>query len=113
MAANDRRYDSQSGAWTDGAATFLRCTLWRQAGENLANSLTRGMRVLVTGVLKQRSFQTREGDKRTVLELDVTEVGASLKWATVAVTKATRTTGSNRDDSAPAAAAAPPAEPPF
>jgi single-strand DNA-binding protein len=93
VAANDRRYDQQSGQWVDGDATFLRCTLWRQPAENLAESLNKGARVLVTGTLRQRSYETGEGEKRTVLELDVTEVGASLRWATVKTTKAARTNG--------------------
>ena len=93
VAANDRRFDKQTGQWVDGDATFLRCTLWRQPAENLAESLNKGARVLVTGTLRQRSYETGEGDKRTVLELDVTEVGASLKWATAKIAKAARTTG--------------------
>lgn len=91
VAANDRRYDQQQGRWIDGDATFLRCTLWRQPAENLAGSLNKGARVLVTGTLRQRSYETDQGEKRTVMELDVTEVGASLRWATAKVTKATRT----------------------
>lgn len=90
IAANDRKYDQATKSWTDGDATFLRCTLWRQAAENAAESLTRGTRVMATGSLRQRSFETREGEKRTVLELDVDELGASVKWATVKVNKADR-----------------------
>ncbi|SDH16627.1 single-strand DNA-binding protein [Lentzea fradiae] len=117
IAANDRRYDQQSGQWVDGDATFLRCTLWRQPAENLVNSVGKGNRVLVTGTLRQRSFE-HDGQKRTVLELDVTEVGPSVRWATAKVTKVTRTNA----ESAPAADSwgAPPAggsgfagEPPF
>jgi single-strand DNA-binding protein len=91
VAANDRRLDKQTGQWVDGDATFLRCTLWRQPAEHLAESLHKGNRVLVTGTLRQRSYETNEGEKRTVLELDVAEIGASLRWATVKVAKATRT----------------------
>ncbi|WP_309117767.1 single-stranded DNA-binding protein [Saccharothrix sp.] len=91
VAANDRRYDQQQGRWIDGDATFLRCTLWRQPAENLAGSLGKGARVLVTGTLRQRSYETDQGEKRTVMELDVAEIGASLRWATAKVTKATRT----------------------
>lgn len=118
VASNDRRYDKDSGRWVDGDATFLRCTLWRQPAENLVNSVGKGNRVLVTGTLRQRNFE-HEGQKRTVLELDVTEVGPSVRWATAKVTKVVRTDGG----SAPAADAwgsAPPAggsgfadEPPF
>lgn len=90
IAANDRKFDRESGGWKDGDATFLRCTLWRQAAENAAESLTRGTRVLATGSLRQRSFETKDGDKRTVFEMDVDEVGPSVKWATVKVNKADR-----------------------
>ena len=96
VAANDRRYDPATREWADKGATFLRCTLWRQAAENLAESLTKGTRVLVTGILRQREWETPEGDKRYAFDVDVTEIGASLKWATVTVTKAacdTPTTG--------------------
>ncbi|SRR5690625_5051905 len=90
VASTPRRFDSQSSQWVDGEALFLRCSIWRQAAENVAESLTRGMRVIVQGRLKQRSFETREGEKRTVIELDVDEVGPSLKFATANVTKASR-----------------------
>lgn len=76
--------------WVDGDALFLRCNIWRQAAENVAESLTRGARVIVSGRLKQRSFETREGEKRTVVELDVDEVGPSLKYATASVNKVAR-----------------------
>ncbi|PWK81684.1 single-strand binding protein [Lentzea atacamensis] len=95
IAANDRKYDQASKSWKDGDATFLRCTLWRQAAENAAESLIRGTRVIATGALKQRSFETREGEKRTVLELDVDELGPSVKWATVKVQKADREGGTS------------------
>lgn len=90
IAANDRKFDRDSGGWKDGDATFLRCTLWRQAAENAAESLTRGTRVLATGSLRQRSYETKEGEKRTVFEMDVDEIGPSVKWATVKVNKADR-----------------------
>jgi single-strand DNA-binding protein len=80
--------------WEDGDALFLRCNIWRQAAENVAESLTRGARVIVSGRLKQRSFETREGEKRTVVELDVDEIGPSLKYATAKVNKMARQ-GSN------------------
>ena len=77
--------------WKDGDSLFLTCTVWRQAAENVAESLTRGMRVIVTGRLKQRSYETKEGEKRTVYELEVDEVGPSLRNASAKVTKVTRT----------------------
>ncbi|MFD1151420.1 single-stranded DNA-binding protein [Saccharothrix hoggarensis] len=100
VAANDRRYDQQQGRWIDGDATFLRCTLWRQPAENLAESLNKGARVLVTGTLRQRSYDTPDGEKRTVMELDVAEVGASLRWATAKLAKAARTSVPAPSDSA-------------
>ena len=90
VASTPRTYDRQSGEWKDGDALFLRCSLWREAAENVAESLTRGARVIVTGRLRQRSFETREGEKRTVIELDADEVGPSLRYATAKVTKANR-----------------------
>ncbi|WP_308189475.1 single-stranded DNA-binding protein [Nocardia africana] len=89
VASTPRYFDRDAGEWKDGDPLFLRCNLWRQAAENLAESLSRGARVIVMGRLKQRSFTTREGDKRTVVELDVDEVGASLRYATATVTRAT------------------------
>lgn len=79
--------------WEDGDPFFLRCNIWRQAAENVAESLTKGARVIVTGRLKQRSFETREGEKRTVVELEVDEVGPSLKYATATVNKVARQGG--------------------
>jgi single-strand DNA-binding protein len=92
VAANDRRYDKDSGQWVDKGATFLRCSIWCHAADNVAESLTRGARVLLTGTLRQREWETPEGEKRYAFDVDVTEIGASLKWATVTVTKATRDT---------------------
>jgi single-strand DNA-binding protein len=89
IAANARRLNKQTGEWEDGDATFLRCNLWRQAAENVAESLTRGARVLAVGQLKQRSFES-DGQKRTVMELEVDEVGPSLRWATTKVNKVSR-----------------------
>ena len=85
--------DKATNEWKDGEALFLRCSIWRQAAENVAESLQRGMRVVVTGRLKQRSFETREGEKRTVIELEVDEIGPSLRYATAKVTKASRGEG--------------------
>lgn len=93
VASTPRTFDRQSGEWKDGEALFLRCNIWRQAAENVAESLTRGMRVVVQGRLRQRSFETREGEKRTVIEMEVDEVGPSLRYATAKVNKASRGTG--------------------
>jgi single-strand DNA-binding protein len=93
VASTPRTFDRQTGEWKDGEALFMRCNIWRQAAENVAESLTRGMRVMVTGRLKQRSFETREGEKRTVVELEVDEVGPSLKYATAKVNKVSRGSG--------------------
>jgi single-strand DNA-binding protein len=90
VASTPRTFDRQSGEWKDGEALFLRCSVWRQVAENAAETLQRGMRVIVTGRLKQRSFETKEGEKRTVVELDVDEVGPSLRYATAKVNKTSR-----------------------
>ena len=90
VASTPRTFDRATNEWKDGDALFLRCSIWRQAAENVAESLTKGMRVVVQGRLRQRSYETREGEKRTVVELDVEEVGPSLKYATAKVTKASR-----------------------
>ncbi len=81
VASTPRTYDRQQGEWKDGQALFMRCTVWRDAAENVADTLTRGTRVIVTGRLKQRSFETRDGEQRTVIELEVDEVGPSLRYA--------------------------------
>ena len=93
VASTPRTFDKASGEWKDGEALFLRCNIWRQAAENVAESLTRGSRVIVSGRLKQRSYETREGEKRTVIELEVDEVGPSLKYATAKVNTVSRGTG--------------------
>jgi len=90
MASTPRTYDRQSGEWKDGDSLFLTCSVWRQAAENVAESLQKGMRVIVSGRLKQRSYETREGEKRTVFEVDVDEVGPSLRSATAKVAKTQR-----------------------
>ncbi|GAA2655814.1 single-stranded DNA-binding protein [Streptomyces noursei] len=87
VASTPRTFDRQTNEWKDGESLFLTCSVWRQAAENVAESLTRGTRVIVQGRLKQRSYEDREGVKRTVYELDVEEVGASLRNATAKVTK--------------------------
>ncbi|AEY90433.1 MULTISPECIES: single-stranded DNA-binding protein [Streptomyces] len=87
VASTPRTFDRQTNEWKDGESLFLTCSVWRQAAENVAESLQRGMRVIVQGRLKQRSYEDREGVKRTVYELDVEEVGPSLRNATAKVTK--------------------------
>ena len=93
IASTPRTFDKQTNEWKDGDALFLSCSVWRQAAENVAESLQKGMRVVAQGRLKARSYETREGEKRTVMELDVDEVGPSLKYATA---KVTRVSGGNR-----------------
>jgi single-strand DNA-binding protein len=90
VASTPRTFDKNSNEWKDGEALFLRCSVWRQAAENVAESLHKGTSVIVQGRLKQRSYETKEGEKRTVYELDVDEIGPSLRWATAKVTKASR-----------------------
>ena len=97
VASTARTYDRNTNNWRDGETLFLRCSVWRDAAEHLAESLSQGDRLIVTGRLKQRSFDARDGDKRTVLELDVDEIGASLRYATVTVTKAVRSTAPAAD----------------
>jgi single-strand DNA-binding protein len=93
IASTPRNFDRQTNEWKDGDTLFLNCSVWRQAAENVAESLQKGMRVVAQGRLKARSYETREGEKRTVMELDVEEVGPSLKYATAKVTRATRSSG--------------------
>lgn len=93
VASTPRRYNSQTNQWEDGEAMFLTCNAWKQLGENTAESLAKGMRVIVTGKLKQRSFQNREGDNRSVFEIDVEEVGPSLRYATTQVNRNPREGG--------------------
>ncbi len=90
VASTPRTFDRQANEWKDGETLFMRCSVWRDAAENIAESLHRGTRVLVTGRLKSRSYETKEGEKRTVVELDVDEVGPSLRYASAKVTKAER-----------------------
>ena len=94
VASTPRTFDKQTNEWKDGDSLFLSCSVWRQAAENVAESLQRGMRVVVQGRLKARTYETREGEKRTVFEIEVDEVGPSLKYATAKVTRTTRS-GSN------------------
>jgi len=93
VASSSRVLDKQTNEWKDGDTTFLRCNVWRQYAENVAESLQRGMRVLVNGRLKQRSYETKEGEKRTVYEVEVDDVGPALRYATAKVTKVQRAGG--------------------
>lgn len=93
IASTPRNFDKTSNEWKDGEPLFLACNIWRQAAENVAESLTRGSRVIVTGRLKQRTYETREGEKRTVIELEVDEIGPSLRYATAKVQKMSRSSG--------------------
>lgn len=93
IASTPRKFDKQTNAWVDEEALFLTCNVWRQPAENVAESLQRGMRVIVQGRLKQRSYETKEGEKRTVFEVEVDEVGPSLQFATAKVTRANRSGG--------------------
>ena len=94
IASTPRTLDRQSGEWKDGEPLFLQCSVWRQVAENVAESLQRGARVIVSGRLRQRSYETREGEKRTVIELEVDEIGPSLRYATAKVQKMSRSGGS-------------------
>lgn len=87
IASTPRIFDRQANEWRDGEALFLRASVWREFAENVASSLTKGQRVIAQGKLKQRSYETREGEKRTTFELDVDEIGPSLRYATAQVTK--------------------------
>src|SRR5258705_3280628 len=94
VASTPRFLDRTTNEWKDGEPLFLQCNIWRQAAENVAESLQRGARVIVSGRLRQRSYETREGEKRTVMELEVDEIGPSLKYATAKVQKMSRSSGS-------------------
>lgn len=90
VASTPRTFDRQSNEWKDGETLFMRCSIWRDAAENVAESLVRGTRVVLSGRLKSRSYETKEGEKRTVIELEVDEVGPSLRYASAKVTKSQR-----------------------
>jgi single-strand DNA-binding protein len=90
VAASRRIYDQATGQWKDGDSLFLRCSAWRELADHAAESLSKGTRVIVTGRLKQRQYETTEGDKRTVYEVDADDVGPSLKWATAKIAKTSR-----------------------
>lgn len=93
VASTPRVYDKTAGEWRDGEALFLRCNLWRQPAENVAESLSKGDRVIVQGRLRQRSYESKEGEKRTAIELEVDEIGPSLRYATAKVARASRGSG--------------------
>jgi len=93
VASTPRFLDKQTNEWKDGESLFLTCNVWRQAAENVAESLQRGMRVIVQGRLKQRSYETKEGEKRTVFEVEVDEVGPSLRNATAKINRGQRSSG--------------------
>ena len=103
VASTPRFRDNSTGEWKDGDSLFLTCNVWRQAAENVAESLTRGMRVIVSGRLRQRSYETKEGEKRTVYEVEVDDVGPSLRNASAKVNRASRngSGGGQRDQGAP------------
>ena len=103
VASTPRYLDKATNEWKDGESLFLQCQIWRQAAENVAESLTKGMRVILSGRLKQRSYETKEGEKRTVFEVEVDEVGPSLRNATAKVTRAQRAGGTGGGFAAPAA----------
>jgi single-strand DNA-binding protein len=90
VASTPRTFDRQSNEWKDGETLFMRCSVWREAAENVAESLTRGTRVIVSGRLRSRTYDTKEGEKRTVVELEADEVGPSLRYATTKVSKTSR-----------------------
>jgi single-strand DNA-binding protein len=120
VASTPRYLDKATNEWRDADSLFLTCNVWRQAAENVTESLQRGMRVIVSGRLRQRSYETREGEKRTVYEIEVDEVGPSLRNASAKVTKAARRSGPPAavgagagDDPWTAGADGGPADPPF
>jgi single-strand DNA-binding protein len=115
VASTPRQFKRETNTWEDGDTLFLRCSIWRQAAENVAESLTRGTRVIVQGRLVSRSYEDREGQKRTVNELQVDEIGPSLTWATAKVARAQRSGGSSGGfgGGAPQAAPSAPANDPW
>lgn len=110
VASTPRTFDRMTNEWKDGDAMFINCSVWRQVAENVAESLTKGMRVIVQGRLKSRSYETQSGEKRTVFEVDVDEVGPCLRYATAKVTRNPSSGGNYQSGSA--GWSTPPAEPP-
>ena len=96
IASTPRTFDRQANEWKDGEALFMRCSVWGEMAEHVAGSITKGMRVIVSGCLKQRSYQDKEGNNRTSIELEVDEIGPSLRYATAQVTRATQNQGGAR-----------------
>ena len=113
IASTPRYRDNQTGEWKDGDTLFLTCQAWRQLAQNAAESLERGMRAIVTGRLRQRSYETKEGDKRTVYELEIDDAGPALSRATAKVTKVSRSGSGQGTDGAEASAPWTRDEPPF
>lgn len=113
LASTPRYRDNQTGEWKDGESLFLSCNAWRQGGENVAESLRRGMRVIVQGRLRQRSFETKDGEKRTVYEVEADDVGPSLRNATAKVTKTSRSGGSASSGGGDFGGASSPADDPW
>lgn len=113
IASTPQKFDKDTGKWVDLEALFMRCSVWRQAAENAAEGLSKGDRVIAVGNLKQRSYETKEGEKRTVVELDVNEVGPSLRYAGVVVNRADRKTAGAPTSDPWGAAASASGEPPF
>ena len=115
VASTPRSFNKQTSEWVDGETLFMRCSVWREAAENVSESLVRGSRVIVTGRLKSRSWDDKDGSRRTVMELEVDEIGPSLRYATAKVTKAQRGGGNggqgNGGQSRPAATGAPADDP--
>src|SRR3954454_20008185 len=105
VASTPRFLDKQTNEWKDGDALFMRCNIWRQAAADVAEALQRGMRVIVTGRLRQRSYETKEGEKRTVYEVEVDEVGPSMRYATAKVNKVQRSGGSGGFSGSPGGSA--------
>ena len=104
VASSSRVLDKTTNEWKDGESVFMRCSVWRQYAENVAESLTKGTRVIVSGRLKQRSYETREGEKRTVMELEVEDVGPALRFATAKVNRVQRQVGGFGEGSSAASA---------
>jgi single-strand DNA-binding protein len=104
IASTPRSFDRASGEWKDGEALFLRASVWREFAEHVAGSLTKGSRVIATGRLKQRSYETKEGEKRTSIELEIDEIGPSLRYATAQVSRAQSSGGGGGRGGAPAVA---------
>jgi single-strand DNA-binding protein len=113
IASTPRTFDRNSNEWKDGETLFLRCSVWKDMAENVAESLTKGMRVIIEGRLKSRSYETKEGEKRTVMELEVDEIGPSLKYANAKVNRTQRSgnSGGFGGQQQPAMAAASQADP--